>query len=262
MTLSESFTKEDLQEFVKNGGKIIGVDVDTQIDFADEEGSLHVPANESVRQHLAALTQHIRYKIGSVDSHAFDAWEFAENGGPFPAHCVKGENGWSRIPETRTNKTRFIPMSEGNLEVGESTPGEGNRKYDAPMFADEVLNKAVTGIFEKEVYSAYANPNAKEFIRALVDTVGGVKNAVFAVYGYATGGYCVDAFAKGLAEEGFQTAIVEDATAPIDFAPEDGSKQDGAERTRQLALENKIKIFQTADILDALEEAPKEEPKN
>ena len=143
---------ENLQKFVKNGGRIIGVDVDTQKDFANENGALFVPAELSVRKNIALLSQSGIPTIGSVDSHAYDAWEFEENGGPFPAHCVKGTEGSLKIPETTQAKTRFIPMSEGHLVVGENLAGAGNRRYDASLFADEVMRKGVNGIFEKEVY--------------------------------------------------------------------------------------------------------------
>ncbi len=244
MKTPESFPA-DLREFVNNGGTIIGVDTDTQFDFVDPAGALYVPAPKGVSENLQTLSKSLQQKIGSVDSHAFDSWEFNTNKGDFPPHCVKGEPGWTRVPETRTGKTRFVPISKGHLQIGESIQGEGNRDYDEEKFAQEVVRQGVTGIFEKEVYSAFSNPNAEKFIQAVVDEVGGVKKAVFAVYGYCTGGFCVDAFAEGLRERGYQTAIVEDAVAPI-------GGEEGAAITRKNAKEKQIALITTQKVLEAI----------
>lgn len=230
----------------------VGVDVDTQADFVEEGGALYVPASPEVRANIGELTQSLRMKIGSVDSHAFDAWEFAENGGPFPPHCQKGTEGWLKIAEARSQKTRFVPMSEEGLVIGEDKAGAGNRPYGPAQFADEV-QAGVHGIFEKEVYSMFANPNAEPFIAELVSKISEAEgvpasNVVFAVYGYCTGGYCVDAAATGLAERGYSVVIVEDATAPLNVSHM-GKPQDGVSVTRQLAADHKIAITTTSQIL-------------
>lgn len=245
----------DLQQFIADGGVIIGMDVDTEGDFANEDGALYVPAAPEVRPNLERITDSIRIKIACVDSHSHDAWEFLANGGPFPEHCVKGTAGWLRIPETNKGPTRFIPMSNGGVVIGESKAGEGNREYNADFFASEVVDQGVTGIFEKEVYSMFANPNAAEFIEAIVQKLESERNItrdqiLFAVYGYCTGGYCVDAAAEGLRERGYRTAIVEDATAPLNINNL-GQPQDGAEVTRKTAAEKNIHIVTTDELIQA-----------
>lgn len=232
---------------------IIGVDVDTQKDFVERDGALYVPAEVSVRKNIARLTTGLELKIGSVDSHAFDAWEFIENGGPFPSHCVKGTEGWLKIKESRSYKFRFIPMSQDNLVIGENVVGKGNREYTAENFATEVLD-GVHGIFEKEIYSMFANPNSERFIAELVAKVStkfDVSNEeiLFAVYGYCTGGYCVDAAAEGLSSRGYKTAIVLDATAPLNISHE-GKPQDGESVTRLSASQNNILILNTSNLLN------------
>ena len=93
--------------------KRILIDVDTQFDFMDPEGALFVEADQSVRDAIKNTLMQASIDgigdsydaiIGSVDSHAFDAWEFAENGGPFPAHCVKGQAGWLRVNPSMSRK--------------------------------------------------------------------------------------------------------------------------------------------------------------
>ncbi len=249
-------TPESLRAFVEAGGVIVGVDVDTQKDFVDNDGALFVAAGQEVRANLQKLNDALNIKIGSADSHAFDAWEFQENGGPFPRHCVKGERGWLKIPETSNPKTRFVPMSQGHLTVGEAIAGEGNRAYGPKQFANEVVDQGVSGIFEKEVYSMFANPNAGEFIRAIVEKIESDRGItrdqiLFAVYGYCTGGYCADAAAEGLRNEGYNTAIVEDATAPLNIG-HSGQEQDGAAVTRAKAEKNNIHLVKTTDLLQAI----------
>src|SRR5690348_23021 len=95
------------------------VDVDVQRDFCEPSGALYVKG--SPNDVFRALTRFaVREGIpilGSVDSHAWDAWEFASssNSGPngerpnFPDHCVKGTPGWLKVDGTLPQRFRFIP---------------------------------------------------------------------------------------------------------------------------------------------------------
>ncbi|MBV1856842.1 MAG: isochorismatase family protein, partial [Nannocystaceae bacterium] len=176
------------------------VDVDTQHDFVDPAGALYVPADDGVPDAIATLLQEAEVEgtpiVGSVDSHAYDAWEFEGNGGPFPAHCIKGTPGWLRVHPKLPARARFVPMQVlvptlRNL-VGESVQGEGPRELGAAALAAEAL--AGVGLyFEKEVYSLFDNPAATPVVAALVEAMGGADAVVFDVLGYCTGGYCVDA---------------------------------------------------------------------
>lgn len=202
-------------------GTII-VDVDTQRDFMLPEGTLYVPAEASVRLAIARVLQQAQREgvpiIGSVDSHAHDAWEFQPNGGPFAPHCVKGSPGWLRVFHDIPKRTRFIPMQHVDAGVrnlvGEDHKGAGNRDLDAAALAAEA--RAGVGLyFEKEVYSLFANPAAAPVIEALALSMGGAEAVTFDVIGYCTGGYCVDAAAKGLRERGYRVRVLAGATAPL-----------------------------------------------
>lgn len=203
--------------------KRVLVDVDTQFDFVDPRGALYVPADATVSSLIGELLQQAEADgdpiIGSVDSHAWDAWEFTDNGGPFAAHCVKGQAGWLRVNADRPTRTRFVPMqvlSDGavvNL-VGEREQGTGPRQQSADALVDEALS-SVGIYFEKEVYSLFSNPTAAPFVEALVQRMGGRDAVTFDVIGYCTGGYCVDAAALGLAERGYRVRVVAAATAAI-----------------------------------------------
>lgn len=184
------------------------VDVDVQNDFCLETGALYVAGSPNDRFRKltrVAQEQHIPI-VGSVDSHAWDAWEFAssEARGPygakpgFPDHCVKGTPGWLKVEGTLPKRFRFIP----NVE-------------EAPVdtVVAELALGATQGVyFEKEVYSLFANPLADRFLARLVARAG--DSPEFVVYGVATD-YCVKAAALGLAERGYRTTVLTDAIAGI-----------------------------------------------
>lgn len=217
------------------------VDVDTQVDFADPSGSLYVESSESTRELIQQLLVEAETNqvpiVGSVDSHAWDAWEFQTNGGLFPAHCVKGTAGWLRITPELPRRTRFLPMQsvDGGVVrhlVGESVQGAGARV----LGVDTLVDEAISGVgiyFEKEVYSLFSNPVAEPILAELVERLGGVDQVEFDVIGFCTGGYCVDAAALGLIERGYRVRVIAPATAPI------GGEQ-GAASSRQTLVERGI----------------------
>jgi len=229
----------------------IRIDVDTQNGFCSEDGNLYVPADTQIIDNIRALVGDAVDKqipiVGCVDSHAYDAWEFLENGGPFPAHCVKGTRDWLKIDGTLPNRFRFIPMSEGHLVVGEVQAGSGNRSYQAQTFSEEARS-GVALYFEKEVYGAFSNPNAAALIERLVSDLGGPENVIFQVFGYCTGGFCVDGFALGLRDHGYQVQVVLDATAPIN-TPDNG--MDGRSHSETTLKAAGVQIVTTEQILVA-----------
>ncbi len=184
------------------------VDVDVQRDFCDEGGALFVKGspNDLYRRLTARAVARQIPILGSVDSHAWDAWEFASNevAAPagqkpnFPDHCVKGTSGWLKVEGTLPPRFRFVP----NVKDAPVTP-----------LVEELVSGRTQGVyFEKEVYSLFANPLAERFVAELVAAAGA--RPEFFVYGVATD-YCVRAAALGLAERGYRTALLEDAIAGI-----------------------------------------------
>jgi len=196
--------------------KTILVDVDTQHDFCDRQGALFVRGADALSTTFRALidaacARGVRI-VGSVDSHAFDAWEFAgaTDAGPngerpdFPPHCVKGTAGWLKVPGTLAPRARFVP--------------------NAPL-ADEAIDSIVHRgapqqiLLEKEVYSLFANPNADAVLARMV----GEASPRFVVFGVALD-YCVRAAALGLVDWMDRTGrrgecvLVVDATAAVDRA--------------------------------------------
>lgn len=184
------------------------VDVDVQRDFCEASGALYVKGspNDLYRQLTAYAVARRIPIVGSVDSHSWDAWEFASNDVPalegekpnFPDHCVKGTPGWLKVDGTLPPRFRFlpdVPAAPIEAAVRELATGATHAVY-----------------FEKEVYSLFANPLAEGFLRELVARLGGAPD--FFVYGVATD-YCVRAAALGLAQRGYRTTLLEDAIAGI-----------------------------------------------
>lgn len=201
------------------------VDVDTQSDFCALGGALFVSGAPAAMPACARLVARAvadgALLVGSVDSHAHDAWEFATNGnrGPagedprFPPHCVKGTPGWLKLPETLPARFYFVPVVPDERAAARVPPG----------------TQAV--YFEKEVYSLFANPNAAPVLDALAPA-GPLE---FVVFGVATD-YCVRAAALGLlgwiadrpARAGSRVVVAADAIAAV-------TDEGGAAAVRELA---------------------------
>lgn len=182
------------------------IDVDVQRDFCDPAGALRVPGspNDAFAKLTAFAADQRIPIIGSVDSHAWDAWEFASNPyrGPngekpnFPDHCVKGTAGWLKMPGTLPSRFRFVP------NVANAPPRSLVQELQTS------LTQAI--YFEKEVYSLFANPMAEPLLAALCAD----NDVEFFVYGVATD-YCVKAAVLGLLERGYKTSLITDAIAGI-----------------------------------------------
>jgi nicotinamidase/pyrazinamidase len=212
--------------------RTILVDVDTQHDFCDPSGALYVKGAETLAGTFQRLIDRAVARgvkiVGSVDSHAFDAWEFAgaRDTGPngeapgFPPHCVKGTRGWLKMPGTLAERTRFVP----------------NVKTDVAPYVARHDPQMI--LLEKEVYSLFANPNAPEILKAL--TAG--ESARFYVFGVATD-YCVRAAALGLVEWG-EVSLVRDAIAAVDPA-------NGEEAIAECAAKG-VRMVTTEEALAAL----------
>lgn len=223
--------------------RTILVDVDTQHDFCDPSGALFVAGADALAPAFRALVRtavnHGVPVVGSVDSHAFDAWEFAgaPSAGPngerpgFPPHCVKGTTGWLKVAGTLAERTRFVP----NAPLGREATAEIAHR-NAPQML----------LLEKEVYSLFANPNADAVLDALVSDHA----PRFVVFGVATD-YCVRAAALGLVEwlartgRRGETWLVRDAIAAVDPA--------GGARALDECATRGVRAVDLADALGVIE---------
>jgi nicotinamidase/pyrazinamidase len=72
--------------------------VDVQRDFCPG-GSLAVPDGDRVVPVINRLAPRFRTVVSTHDSHPPDHSSFAEQGGPWPPHCVEGTPGWDPHPD-------------------------------------------------------------------------------------------------------------------------------------------------------------------
>lgn len=170
---------------VEEGDGLLVVDV--QNDFV-AGGALAVPAGEEVVPVLNGWIRRFEDAglpvIYSRDWHPPDHCSFAEQGGPWPAHCVRGTPG-----------AEFV---EG-LEM----------RRDAV-----VVSKAMDP--EREEYSDFADGTFEEILREI-----GVSRLT--VGGLATD-YCVRATVLDALAAGFETSVIADAIRAVDVTPGDGAR--------------------------------------
>ena len=168
-------------------GRLVVLDVDTQVDFMSPSGSLYVPHAEEIIPNLAKLMLWARDHripiISSADTHAPDDPEFAQ----WPPHCVVGTPGQRRIVETFFN----------DAVVVENRP-------DAFESQHEWVGQIIV---EKPVYVVSANVN----FDAILASLG---QSRFVVFGVATE-YCVLSDVLALLKRNLPVALVLDAIKPI-----------------------------------------------
>ena len=168
-------------------GRLVFVDVDTQVDFMLPSGRLYVPHAEEIIPNLARLMSWARDHripiISSADTHAPDDPEFAQ----WPPHCVAGTPGQRRIPET------LFP----DAVLVENRPGA----FQSPLGWVGQL------IVEKRVYDFTTNVNIEAILASLC-------RPRFVVFGVATE-YCVLSAVLALRKRDLPVAVVRDAIRSI-----------------------------------------------
>jgi nicotinamidase/pyrazinamidase len=168
-------------------GRLVFVDVDTQVDFMLPSGRLYVPHAEEIIPNLVKLMRWAREHgipvISSADTHVPDDPEFAL----WPPHCVAATPGQRRIAET------LFP----DAVVVENRPGA----FHAPQ---EWVGQVIV---EKPVYDFTANVN----FDAILASLGQPR---FVVFGVATE-YCVLSGVLALRKRNLPVALVLDATKPV-----------------------------------------------
>ncbi len=161
--------------------------VDPQIDFFPG-GALAVPDGDAI---LPSVNRSLREFVGAGlpvfvtrDWHPSDHCSFTAQGGPWPAHCVKGTAGAELHPE---------------LEL-------------PPIFT--VVQKATTS--DHEAYSDFEGTGLDERLHAL-----GVERVVVCglALEYCVRAACIDAIAAG-----FKAVLLIDGTRPVEVEPGDGER--------------------------------------
>lgn len=174
-------------------------DVDTQKDFIDEDGKLAVEGAGQIRKNLERLVDYAREEDvriwGSADYHTKEDEEISDNPDleeTFPPHCLRDEDGWKRIPETKPEDPLWI----------DSDPLEGDELHSRiEEHPDEVF-------FRKQQFDAFTNPNLDPALEA----IDAFQIAIFGV----TLDVCVQHAVNGFLERDYQVTVIEDATRAIE----------------------------------------------
>jgi NAD+ synthetase len=155
--------------------------VDVQNDFCPG-GALAAAGGDRLGPAIAVLAERAGTVVATRDWHPADHLSFAEQGGPWPPHCVQ------------------------------ETPGAELHPSVSGLRIDRVQDVGVER--RDEGYSGFEGNDLADYLRGR-----GVKRVL--VTGIATD-YCVRATALDAIREGFDTTVFTDATVAIDVAAGDG----------------------------------------
>ena len=99
-------------------------DVDTQVDFIDQDGKLAVPNADAVVPAMARLVEWARREgiphVASVDDHELTDPEISESpdyADTFPPHCLRGTHGAAKIAETEQLDPRVADAQRRRLDA-------------------------------------------------------------------------------------------------------------------------------------------------
>ena len=101
--------------------------VDYQNDFNPPDGALAVPGGDAIADRLNELAADDRYEvvIATRDWHPPDHESFAEQGGPWPVHCVQGTPGAELHPGLDQSQVDAI------VDKGQARDTEGYSAFEA-----------------------------------------------------------------------------------------------------------------------------------
>lgn len=169
----------------------IFLDVDTQADFIYPVGALVVPKAVTILPQLAALTKYAAAHnipiVSTVDAHFENDSEFVD----YPAHCVAGTWGATKVPET------LLPNP---IRIG--LEGEAPEEWKGQL----ILEKRSVDMFtQPSIASLLTRLNPDEFV----------------VYGVVTE-ICVKNAVDGLLRLGKKVAVVADAVYALEASKTPG----------------------------------------
>jgi nicotinamidase/pyrazinamidase len=154
--------------------------VDVQNDFCPG-GALAVPDGDAVVEPINRLAEQFPFVAATRDWHPPDHGSFTAQGGPWPAHCVRGTGGAELHPGLHTSQIDAV------IDKGQAPDDEG--------------------------YSGFEGTSLERLLRdQQIETVH--------VAGLALD-YCVKATALDARRAGFDVVLHRDATRAIDANPGD-----------------------------------------
>lgn len=188
--------------------KTIFWNVDTQIDFMNEDGALYVQGAEGIKPTLAKLTQYAKENnikvINTADWHYDNSEELSDTPdfiNTFPPHCMSNTPGVWYVEETK-------PLDGVNIVF----------RWDGE-YSDKFITESVARIREviitKDKFDVFAGSTHTDKITSALKNEGYTD---VVVYGVATN-VCVDRAVIGLIERGFNVTVVEDAIKELPDIP-------------------------------------------
>jgi nicotinamidase/pyrazinamidase len=97
--------------------------VDVQNDFC-AGGALAVPDGDAVIEPINRLAQQVPFVVATRDWHPPNHLSFAEQGGPWPVHCVRDTNGAQLHPELDSSRIDAI------IDAGREPEHEGYSGFE------------------------------------------------------------------------------------------------------------------------------------
>jgi nicotinamidase/pyrazinamidase len=184
--------------------------VDVQNDFADPEGGLSVPGGAAiipaVNREIAAAHEAGSLVVATQDWHPPHTPHFAQDGGPWPVHCVAGTWGAELHPD--------LVLPDGAPRIRKGANGEDG--YSCFTMRDARSGETIATRLDRLLREA----GASEVV----------------VVGLATD-HCVRATALDAVQLGYATDVITDAVAAVNVHPGDGQAALGELRAAGVTLE-------------------------
>ena len=160
--------------------------IDYQNDFIPPEGALAVQGGDRIVDRVNELARDPRFDlvVATRDWHPADHKSFAEQGGPWPVHCVQGSHGADFSPALETDRIDAV------VDAGQEPELEG--------------------------YSGFEETNLRDLLRERgIDKV--------TVVGLATD-YCVKHTALDALRDGLQVEVDTSAVRAVEVEPGDSER--------------------------------------
>lgn len=178
-------------------------DVDTQVDFIQPDGKLHVPGSESIVPNLARLTTYAHARgipiLASADVHTPDHAEISRTPDyrtTFPPHCMRGTPGQRKIPATGLHHPLVVDPDP----------------QDPEPLRRRVLAHEGDFLIHKHHFDVFTNPNLPPILEALAPE----RVVLYGVALDICDRYAVEGILRH--RPGVSLAVVTDATRAIDAA--------------------------------------------
>jgi nicotinamidase/pyrazinamidase len=160
--------------------------VDYQNDFTPPTGALAVPEGDTIAERLNALARSGDYElvVATRDWHPADHGSFAEQGGPWPVHCVQGTEGAELHPALDRAAVDVV------MDKGQDAATEGYSGFDATGLGELLRDRGIDQL---------------------------------TIVGLATD-YCVKNTALDALREGFAVTVDTNAVRGVDVTPGDSER--------------------------------------